>query len=164
MKDDQRQGIVHPPPSQRPRPLREVPDAPSMDEAVKNAEERMEEVIQDQADWADDDLARLIVACERAEKDPENCGPHLDEVSARAHELKGMGGNFGYQIVTKIASLLCEYVQKRDDLDMRVVALYVDSLRLVFDRDMKGDGGEEGRLLINRLSRIRTRESDSNDG
>jgi hypothetical protein len=163
MDDDQKEGIVHPPAGKRPRELRETPDAPSIDEAVARAEARIAEIVNGKPDRADDDLARLTATCAAAEKDPENIKQHLDDLYACAHELKGMGGNFGYPVVTEIAALLCKYIQQHDPADIRVVGLHVDSLRLVFDHNLSGDDSPEGRVLIERLSTFKNKDTGDDE-
>lgn len=160
MDEDREEGIVHPPHGKRPRELRETPEALSIDEAVARAEARMAEIVEEEPDWADDDLARLVEACVAAEGEPENKKRHIETLYTCAHELKGMGGNFGYPIVTEIASLLCKYIQQHDPVDPRVVGLHVDSLKLVFDHNLSGEDSEEGRVLVERLSTFKNEDSD----
>jgi hypothetical protein len=154
MSDDQREGIIQPPPNRLPRPLKEQKDALSLDDAVKRAEARMADLVESEPNWADADMECVTKALIGAENDKENSGSHMAALYAGTHELKGMGGNFGYPIVTDIASLLCKYLQDQEEPDMRVITLHVDSLKLVFDHNLGGDGGEEGRILVERLAKL----------
>jgi len=154
MSNSSKEGFVKPPVHLRTRKLQQTARAPSVDEAVKRAESRIAEIVKNQPNWADEDMKRLTDACLKAENDGANRAAHMDDLYASAHDLKGMGGNFGYPIVTDITSLLCKYVGEHPQPDLRVVALYVNALRMVFDHNLDGDGGAEGRLLVERLNKL----------
>lgn len=154
MSNSAKEGFVNPPPHLRSRKLLQTANAPSVDEAVKRAEARIAEVVKNQPNWAEEDMARLADACLKAENDGVNRASHMDDLYTSAHDLKGMGGNFGYPIVTDITSLLCKYIGEHPEPDLRVVALYVNALRMVFDHNLDGDGGAEGRLLVERLNKL----------
>lgn len=160
MSEKPKEEFIRTPARFRPQKLLKSAKAPSVDEAVKRAEAKIAEIAIDQPDWADEDLDRLTTACNNAEKDEENRKAHLDELYIFAHNLKGMGGNFGYPIVTDITSMLCRCAEHQPEPDMRVISLYVDSLRVVFENGLAGDGGKEGRTLVARLAKLSGKTSE----
>lgn len=107
--------------------------------------------------WVEDDLANLQAACEKAFAEPENRKEHLAEIFRIAHDVKGQGGSFNYQLMTVIANQLCRIIEKldasRDDV-LQVVKLHIDALRLVITQRMEGDGGQAGVGLVKGLEAV----------
>jgi len=161
MNDKPNEGFVRPPPNKTPKKMLRTESAPSIDEAVKKAEANMAEFVKSEPNWAEEDLDRLAEAFGNAQKDEENRKTHLDNVYAIAHDLKGMGGNFGYPIVTDITAMMCKYIETQSPPDIHIVSLYVSSLRVVFENQLAGDGGEEGRVLVDRLLKLSGKMAES---
>lgn len=104
---------------------------------------------------ARDDLVALREAFDSGMDNPPGRADALRRMFTAAHDLKGQGRTFGYDMITSISSSLCDLVRDRtemEDTGMKVVKLHVDALGVVFDHDLKGDGGEQGRMLLDRLS------------
>lgn len=73
-----------------------------------------------------------------------------------AHDLKGQGSTFGHELVTRIAGSLCILIRNGDageepSFVKRAVA-HCQALRVVLDKDIRGDGGETGLALLKILS------------
>jgi hypothetical protein len=69
-----------------------------------------------------------------------------------SHDLKGLGGTFGYQLITTIGDSLCALVADQDLPNdrflQRYVAAHVAALQAVLRFDMSGDGGNQGERLL----------------
>lgn len=154
MNEKVKPGLVKIPPHQQTRKLLQTTEALSVEDAVKIAEARIAEIAESHDDWADDDMKKLINACEKAESDGENKEVYMADLYSSAHSLKGMGGSFGYPIVTDVMTLFCSYIGEHPKPDVRVVSLYVNALRAIFEHKLVGDGGSEGRLLVDRLIKL----------
>lgn len=146
--------FVKAPPHLQTRMLIQTAEALSIDDAVKKAEEKIAEIVESHTDWANEDIKKLMDSCAMAESDEANREAHMADLYFSAHNLKGMGGNFGYPIVTDIMTLFCNYIGEHPQPDLRVVSLHVDAVRAVFDHKLVGDGGSEGRLLVERLIKL----------
>lgn len=129
-------------------------DALSADEAIAAAEASVAEVVAQQADWADQELADMIEACSIVAKKPETKIAQFETVYARSHDLKGLGTSFGYALVTQVGGLLCDYLRDNPDGDNEIVELHVRSLKLILDDHMEGDAGEDGRKLVEGLRKV----------
>ncbi len=106
-------------------------------------------------DRARDELAALRGAFERGMGAPADRSEALHGMFTAAHNLKGQGKSFGYDTITKIASSLCELLRDRSEMEdagMKIVKMHIDSLAVVFEHDLRGDGGASGRKLLDRLS------------
>lgn len=91
--------------------------------------------------WADADLARL-----RAALDPFR----PDMLFTIAHDMKGQAGTFGFPLVTELANSLCRLLEGDRD-DVARATLLVELLGEAVSRRLDGDGGEDGRRLIERI-------------
>ncbi|MBF0561265.1 MAG: Hpt domain-containing protein [Alphaproteobacteria bacterium] len=107
--------------------------------------------------WVEDDLTNLQGAYERAMSDPSNRRVHISEIFRIAHDVKGQGGSFGYQLMTVIATYLCRMVEKIENPGpehMAVIKLHIDALRLVITQRMEGTGGAAGESLVKGLEAV----------
>jgi hypothetical protein len=126
----------------------------SASNVLAEAEARLAEVIATQQDWADEDLHALMEACSAAESDTDNRVKHLEVAFAKAHNLKGMGSSFGYELVTEIGGALCNYLRENPDGDTRIVTVHAQSLKHILDESIQGDGGEKGQTLMDGLREL----------
>jgi chemotaxis protein histidine kinase CheA len=86
--------------------------------------------------------------------DPENPDPVLQEVQSLAHNIKGQGGSFGYDLVTSIGAFLCDYMRKSrraSPKELEIILAHIKLLKLVSDNDISGVGGETGERIVERL-------------
>ena len=71
--------------------------------------------------------------------------------------LKNQGSLFGYPLVSDVVSHLEKIIQKSASFpEAKFTAMYNDVLLLqeILWKKIKGDGGERGRKILNRLTRI----------
>ena len=103
-----------------------------------------------------DDLAKLTSHTEQALADKDNRATHVEALYMKSSELKGQGGSFGYPLMTTIGSQLCRFIETAgnnlSDAQMGVVKLHVETLRLVIQQKMEGEGGATGQKLLTGLS------------
>lgn len=106
--------------------------------------------------WAQDYLAELSRLCQEA---LETDGPRkkqFDEINHLAHELRGQGGTFGYPLITNFGKMLYDITKqgrRDDDPAVEIVKAHVDAMREVFRLQIKGDGGDIGRQLLDTLKK-----------
>ena len=77
-----------------------------------------------------------------------------DRLFRIAHELKGQGRTFGYDLVSSIGESLCALLDRiRHDHPKLALAsqTHIDALNLVASRRLTGDGGETGAMLVKSL-------------
>jgi chemotaxis protein histidine kinase CheA len=81
------------------------------------------------------------------------------EAYRMAHDLKGQGTSFDFELVSHIAHALCRHLADRGResgpdpaaRDQRALAL-CEALRVVLSKDIRGMGGEHGAALLKILS------------
>lgn len=121
--------------------------------------EAADQAVADQADTyldnARDQLVELRETFDGSMAEPTSRPDALRGIFTVAHNLKGQGKSFGYDMITDIAASLCEILRDRTEIGesgMKVVKIHIDALGVVFDHDLRGDGGTQGRMLLDRLS------------
>jgi chemotaxis protein histidine kinase CheA len=85
-------------------------------------------------------------------------GEHpLQELFVTSHNVKGQAGTFGYDLITSISELLCEFLRAKPALSDDVVLIvraHVDALSLLVDHDVEGSGGALGTEVVEKLKRL----------
>lgn len=123
---------------------------------IDAAEKSVSDMKSSYLDWVGGDLNKLHAACEAAIKDPANRAAHIQELYNTAVEIKGQGGSFGYPLITTIGSQLCRFIESMgndvSDAKLDVVRIHVETLRLVIQQKMEGDGGAMGQKLLTGLT------------
>lgn len=120
--------------------------------AVANAEAAVAGLSEQYIGWVNDDLKRLDAAIAAA-ADGKDAG-QWRAVYDVAHDIKGQGSTFGYQLVTDIGQLLCRYVDgasKRGTIEQEIIAAHVAALRTVVDNRIQGQAGEIGAEILDAL-------------
>lgn len=167
-ESDDEMEIITPPNTLRSKVRKGGPGA--VDPAVL---ERAEKVIASMADsyleWVQEDLGRLQGAYDRlfAAKDTAGRQQALSEVFQVAHDMKGQGGSFGYDLITAIGNELCRMIERVDEPGPAVieaVKVHVDSIRLVIQERISGDGGDQGRAMLAGIQRVCDRVSGGHAG
>jgi len=119
--------------------------------------------------------AKLVALAEQYEalvhKDLDELGGHLDRFIADpgsrlatvesiftiAHNVKGQGSSFGYQMLTEIAHSLCNFLRNLGDPgdgDGDIIRHHLSAMVVVVDQNIKGDGGELGRQVVAKLQSL----------
>ena len=108
-------------------------------------------------DWVKVDLEKLqatYVALAAA-------GPGAKDEVARvfevAHDMKGQGGSFGYDLITIIGNQVCRIIERSETIgaaEIGAIGVHVDTMKLVISEDMKGDGGDIGKKILLGLEKV----------
>jgi hypothetical protein len=85
----------------------------------------------------------------------------LKDLSYLSHDMKGQGTTFGFDLVTLICDMLCNYLDKLEAVTphaLEVIGVHVDALALVAHEGLKGMGGPAGEVLIKGLHKVLEKE------
>ena len=88
------------------------------------------------------------------EGDPEEV---MQELRKFAHNFTGQGASFNFPLISEIADLLHHYLHACGSypaLRREVVEAYFDAVQEVLDKELSGDGGDEGRAILARLQGV----------
>ena len=102
--------------------------------------------------WVQTDMQNLRSAYLKAEKteSAERVDIMMHEVFKIAHDMKGQGATFGYDLITDIGNHLCRYIEKQsifDDAQMIAVKCHIDAMEEILNNRLTGDGGARGAEL-----------------
>lgn len=81
----------------------------------------------------------------------------LDELHSIAHNIKGQGGSFGYDLVTDIGASFCDYLRgglRTAPNELSIISMHIRMLKNVAENNITGDGGETGARLIEKLRQL----------
>ena len=145
-----------------PNPLAEKAIKGGPNAVTAETLDRAEKVIADAAgdylEWVGADLEKLRGALNDLVQSDDRHAEALQRLFDIAHDMKGQGGIFGYDLMTVISDLLCGFVErlKRDlgEAEIAALQLYVDALDVVVAKRLTGDGGPEGKRLLDGLARV----------
>lgn len=108
--------------------------------------------------WAEEDVRHLSRALENLEAGPADVPAAVSELFRVAHDMKGQGGSFGYDLVTVVGDRLCRYVESMKGNptpgQLKVLRLHVETMRLIIARRIQGDGGKAGSALVSGLDQV----------
>lgn len=103
--------------------------------------------------WLKDELTKLTLAHDAVAASGLSSAAG-DQLYTHAHDLKGLGGTYGYPLVTRIAGSLCQLIETaatRSRAPSALVTAHVDAIRTVVDREIKTDEDPTGRALAQAL-------------
>ncbi|WND04142.1 hypothetical protein QGN29_07120 [Temperatibacter marinus] len=113
-----------------------------------------DEMLQQFLDYLDGSAADLkshTEAIMKAESVPED---QVEGFYGVAHNLKGMGMTFGYNLLTEIGADCCKYIKElktKSDADANLLADYCKVFNLIIEHRISGDGGEKGQAIVARM-------------
>lgn len=122
---------------------------------IAQAERALRELGETYASQLGDDVAGMRGLCRKLGAAPASAqGDLVGALYGFAHDLKGQGCTFGFDLVTRVCEQLTRLLRGRRALapeELALVLHHVDALELVHAHRMTGDGGPEGRAIVDRL-------------
>jgi chemotaxis protein histidine kinase CheA len=105
-------------------------------------------------DWARADVAQLkdtLQKLNHARGAEATALEHRAALRTVAHNMAGVAGTFGYDLVTSIGRQLCDYLDaldEREPVNVALVEIHARALETVVTRQITGDGGALGREIM----------------
>jgi len=125
-------------------------------EELRRAEEVVARLRAGFREWVQDDLMAAADALARARAAAPEDEEAYVPLRRAAHNLKGLGGSFGYDLVTEIGNGLSLLLREAGAVSAGVTeqaAAHLDAVNRVIDADLLGDGGDEGQAIMADLRR-----------
>ncbi len=123
--------------------------------AIARAEAALKSLSSNFTQWLADEITKLDAAREQVRQQgvtPES----MENLYLRAHDLKGLGTTYGYQLITRIAGSLCRMIddkEKRAATPLELVDAHIDAIKAAIRDDIKSDEHPVGRVLVFELER-----------
>ena len=102
-------------------------------------------------DWITDDIKRLDAALSEISTSGAGQTAAIERFSEIVHEVRGLGGTFGYEMITAIADQLFRMLEKFDAVGPEQVAavrVHLEAMKVIVAERITGDGGERGRQVL----------------
>ena len=128
-------------------------------QAIQRAESAIKKIGDNFPMWARSDLDEMDKALAAARKDPDRQEEHFMQIFRRSMDIKGLGGSFGYELISQVGNSLQKFTESRRDAnprDVEIIAAHVNAMRVIMVEDIKGDGGEVGRAIVDGLYKLTT--------
>jgi hypothetical protein len=127
--------------------------------AIAKAEAALKSLSSNFTQWLADEIAKLEAS--RNEVKVQGVSPEtMEHLYLRAHDLKGLGTTYGYQLITRIAGSLCRMIDDKDKrihAPLELIDAHIDAIKAAVRDDIKSDEHPVGRVLVEELER-RVRE------
>ena len=105
-----------------------------------------------------EDFNRLQSAYEVALKEKANRVQRVQELYAVVQVIKGQGSSFGYPLISNVGAQLARFIEdcgdNLTDAQMEGVKVHVETLRLILQQKMEGDGGPMGQKIVAGLALV----------
>ncbi|HZZ31438.1 MAG TPA: Hpt domain-containing protein [Phenylobacterium sp.] len=123
--------------------------------AIAKAEAALKSLAGNFSQWLNDEIVKLDAA--RAQVTDAGATPEtMESLYLRAHDLKGLGTTYGYQLITRIAGSLCRMIddkEKRTAAPLDLVDAHIDGIKAAVRDDIKSDEHPVGCALVEDLER-----------
>jgi len=133
-------------------------------DVLERAEKAILNLKKDYLNWVEDDLDKIDIAYKNLSANPEN-NALLQNVYKVAHDIKGQGGSFGYDMMTEIGQSLCQLIEKMKSVgpsELEIIAIHADALRVVIHDRVEGTGGDTGASILKGLEKMCTKYKQEN--
>jgi chemotaxis protein histidine kinase CheA len=123
--------------------------------AIAKAEAALKSLASNFTQWLADEITKLDAARQQVRAEGATAET-MENLYLRAHDLKGLGTTYGYQLITRIAGSLCRLIddkEKRATTSLELVDAHIDAIKAAIRDDIKSDEHPVGRVLVEELER-----------
>ena len=109
------------------------------------------------SEWAPASIDEMYEALAAAMRDRPGRRDQLQRMYRLAHDMKGQGGTFGFELLTDIGETMCRLTGDRDDFsdgEFVLLRAHIDAARRIVLDGLDGEGGEAGRELMASLQAL----------
>lgn len=123
--------------------------------AIAKAEAALLSLAGNFSQWLADEITKLEAS--RAQvKAAGMTAETMENLYLRAHDLKGLGTTYGYQLITRIAGSLCRLIddkEKRTTAPLDLIDAHIDAIKACVRDGIKSDEHPVGSILVQELER-----------
>lgn len=125
---------------------------------VKDAEAAVAALADSFLEWITADIEKARQALESAKDKPGDNHAELREIFGVVHNVKGQGGSFGYDLLTKIGGSMCGYLRAENasasEKQLKVIAAHFAAMDFVLEKNIQGSGGDVGSQLTGKVQQL----------
>lgn len=127
-------------------------------ENVRDSQQVIDNTRKDFVKWVRNDVSNLESFYDQAALDPDNALPFVVDIQKTAFSIKAQSGTFGYDLASAIAKSLYDFCENNyvvgDAKHILVIRKHIDTLNVIFRKDVKGDGGKLGQAVYSALGKL----------
>ncbi|HEX3699847.1 MAG TPA: Hpt domain-containing protein [Phenylobacterium sp.] len=123
--------------------------------AIAKAEAALKSLSGNFSQWLQDEIDKLEASRQQVRTDGATAET-MEHLYLRAHDLKGLGTTYGYQLITRVAASLCRLIDEKDKrlgAPMALVDAHIDAIKASVRENMTSDEHPVGAALIQELER-----------
>ncbi|MGE0251442.1 MAG: response regulator [Dongiaceae bacterium] len=128
---------------------------------LRAAEKQLRSRKDDYTTWVQGNVEKLMGQYTELAKQPKNPWKYYQTIYNIAHELRGQGDTFGYNLITTFGKSLCDYTESKhlelDEKLLELIRAHIDGIQAVIREDIKGLGGESGVELLDILNKAKAK-------
>lgn len=136
------------------------PGGISPEEALKRGEKFVEQLKFEYEKWLHDDLKDIDAMLVDFKSQPEQKEANFKKIREKIHDIRSQGSTFGYTLVSTVANSLCHLIVETPEGEMppfELIALHVNSLHLVVDKNIEGTDSDGAKTLLKSLDAMVTK-------
>lgn len=124
---------------------------------IRHAENVIDSMVDEFSDTVSREILNVMELAMELESDSARATDVLTNIRRVAHDLRGQGATYGYDLITEVAECLFRYTERLSnaaELNPEVLRAHADAMRAVVKNDVKGDGGAIGIDLVASLDAL----------
>ena len=129
--------------------------ADQVSDPIKDAEAAVAALADSFLKWITADIDKANQALAAAQGKPGDNQPEPREIFGVVHNVKGQGGSFGYDLLTKIGGSMYDYLRSEtasaSDKQLKAVAAHFAAMDFVLEKNIQGSGDDVGTQLIGKI-------------
>ncbi|MDA0998367.1 MAG: Hpt domain-containing protein [Proteobacteria bacterium] len=148
--------IINPPNTLKSKVREGGPGAVDM-ATLERAEAAIAGMTDSYLEWVLEDLKKLGAAFVNLKAASGERKAEADAVFQIAHDIKGQGGSFGYDLMTVVGNELCRLLEKVPSIgnpEVEAVRVHIEAMKLIIQNKIKGDGGPAGQALVGGIRKV----------
>ena len=126
-----------------------------LEKRLAAANQKIANVASGFTDWTMTDIATAQEELSKLENGEAN-ETSLPTVFRIAHDIKGQGSTFGFNLATQIAGPLCDFIRTATATptkeQLAVIKAHLGALQMIIKQNIKGDGDEATQKLVEKLA------------
>ncbi len=135
-----------------------VTGTPELDrQTLAKIEQRVARLRADYPSWAIKDIEKAEQAIASLHPDNGDASDTLREIYQVSHEIRGQGGSFGYDLMTRFGHSLCRLTDDRDSVNQQaidVLRAHVNAMRAVITNKVTDEADPVGREIAENLEKL----------
>ena len=129
---------------------------PAVDEeAIARAEQALENLKTEFADWITEDIEKLVAA-RKSVTDHNASEESVEHLKLTAHDLKGLGQTYDFPLVARLAASLYDLLENLPievELPEKLVDAHVEGIRAMVRLGIRTDDDASGKALATELEK-----------